>query len=65
MDDESQVSSSMTSESLRLVSLEEYNKLYQELKEKYVPNIAKVKLILTTYCTDKYFFLFLDLAGMH
>lgn len=42
MDDESQVSSSMTSESLRLVSLEEYNKLYQELKEKYVPNIAKV-----------------------
>ena len=29
-------------DSLRLVSLEAYNNLYQELKNKYVPNIAKV-----------------------
>lgn len=29
-------------DSLRLVSLEAYNDLYRHLKEKYVPNIAKV-----------------------
>lgn len=29
-------------ESIRLVSLEAYNNLYQDLKKKYVPNITKV-----------------------
>jgi tRNASer (uridine44-2'-O)-methyltransferase len=31
-----------SSESLRLVSLEAYNNLYHELKEKYVPKLMEV-----------------------
>ncbi|XP_046447800.1 probable tRNA (uracil-O(2)-)-methyltransferase isoform X1 [Daphnia pulex] len=45
-------------ESIRLVSLEAYNNLYQELKKKYVPNITKV----WPECTDPQKFIHEDVA---
>ena len=39
MDDETD---DIRMESLSLVSVEAYNDLYQQLKQKYVPNISKV-----------------------
>ena len=66
MDDETD---DIRMESLSLVSVEAYNDLYQQLKQKYVPNISKVKflfkkipkilrLIFVKNCG-------LDLAGMY
>lgn len=37
--------SSPGNESLRLVDLEEYHNLYRELKQKYVPSVARVNWI--------------------
>ena len=45
-------------ESLRLVSLEAYNNLYHELKEKYVPELMKV----WPECTDPQKFIHEDVA---
>ena len=38
-----------SSESLRLVSLEAYNELYHELKEKYVPKLMEVSDDISFY----------------
>nr|CAG4646338.1 EOG090X07W1 [Macrothrix elegans] len=50
--------SSASYDSLRLVSMEEYNTLYRELKSKYVPGIAKV----WPECTDPEKFIHEDIA---